>query len=258
MRRIAAVAEYIFKQSFRNKILNVLILFAVFSIGFSLVVSELAQEVEIKMIKDFGLFAINLFAFLTLALALTVQLFEENELKTINLIMVKPVARHEYIAGKYLGIVFTILMNVILMLAALMLILWLKGENPWELGLLLQAMYIFLGTAVLASTAMILSVLATSVPGCIIFLFFFYILGHLTVHLKNIASQLDNALFQAAADIIYYLLPNLELFNLKDKIYTPEGLFSPQYLLPVIAYAVFYPVLSLVIASLIFRKKEFF
>src|ERR1035437_7590003 len=103
MRRIAAVAEYIFKQSFRNKILNVLILFAVFAIGFSLAISELAREAEVKMVVDFGLFAIRLLSVLTIPLSMSVQLFEETELKTLPVIIFKPVKRYEYILGKYLG-----------------------------------------------------------------------------------------------------------------------------------------------------------
>ena len=93
MNRILAVSEYIFKQSFRNRILNVLILFAVFAAMFSLAVSSLAQEAEVKMVVDFGLFAIEIFAFLTIVLSMTIQIFEETELKTLMVIMVKPIRR---------------------------------------------------------------------------------------------------------------------------------------------------------------------
>lgn len=257
MRRIAAVAEYIFKQSFRNKILNVLILFAVFAIGFSLAISELAQEAEIKMVVDFGLFAISLFAFLTIVLSMTVQLFEETELKTLMVIMVKPIKRHEYILGKYLGMMLTVLMNILIMLAILMLIVSFRGGEPWDIKLILAAMYSFLSIGILAAVAMLLSVVTTSVPGCIIFLISAYATGHLTIHLKNLVDKTGSPAIKAVVDFIYYVVPNLELFNLKDKIHSGQALFDMNYLGLVLGYTVTYITVMLVCTSIIFSKKEF-
>jgi ABC-type transport system involved in multi-copper enzyme maturation permease subunit len=257
MRRIFAVTEYIFKQSFRNKILNILIIFAVFAIGFSLAISELAQESEVKMVTDFGLFAISIFAFLTLVLSMTVQLFEETELKTISMIMVKPVKRHEYIIGKFLGISATVLMNVVFMLVVLMLIIALRHGDPWDIRLFLAAFYSLLGAVIMTSTALLLSMFATTVPSCVIYLVFTYALGHLTIHLKNIVAVSGNAAVKFIVDIVYYIIPNMELFNLKDKVFSPEGIFNPIYLGLVLAYSLLYIAITLSITSVIFEKKEF-
>jgi ABC-type transport system involved in multi-copper enzyme maturation permease subunit len=257
MRRIAAVAEYIFKQSFRNKILNVLILFAVFAIGFSLAISELAREAEVKMVVDFGLFAISLFAFLTIVLSMTVQLFEETELKTLTLIIVKPIKRYEYILGKYLGMMMTVLMNILIMLVILMLIVKFRGGEPWDIKLIEASMYSFLSVAILASAAMFLSVVTTSVPGCIIFLISIYAMGHLTIHLKNLADKTGGAVVKAAVDLIYYVVPNLELFNMKDKINSSQALFDLNYLGLVLGYTSLYIIVMLVLTSIIFSRKEF-
>jgi ABC-type transport system involved in multi-copper enzyme maturation permease subunit len=258
MKRIFAVAEYIFKQSFRNKILNVLIVFAVFAIGFSLVISELSQESELKMINDFGLFSIAIFSFLTLALSITVQMFEETELKTLLVVMVKPIKRHEYIIGKYIGIMAIVFMNVIFMLVTLMAIIKVKGGDPWDLHLILAASGSFISIAVITSIALLLSVVTTSVPSCIILLFFVYVLGHLMIHLKNLADKAGNAAVKLTVDILYYIVPNLELFNLKDKIYSYGPLFSLRYFGLVSGYAALYVLLAITLTSYIFNKKEFF
>ncbi len=257
MRRILAVAEYIFKQSFRNKMLNILVIFAVFAIGFSLAISALAQESEMKMVLDFGLFAISIFAFLTLALSITIQMFEETELKTISMIMVKPIRRHEYIVGKYLGIAATLFINVLMMLIVLMVIISIKGGDPWDLRLIVSAFYSFMGVATIASTALLLSVITTSVPTCVIYLVFLYALGHLTIHLKNLVKAGSDMVVKTAVDAVYYIVPNMELFNLKDKISSPEGIFNINYLGFVLGYAVLYAAITLMAASFIFEKKEF-
>ncbi len=257
MKKILAVAEYIFKQSFRNKILNMLIIFAIFSMGFSLIISLLAQESELKMVIDFGLFAIEIFSFLTIALSLAVQMFEETEMKTVSLILVKPIKRYEYLMGKYLGVLFTLFLNILFMLITMMVVIKIKGGDPWSLKMLLAVLYIFISMCILTSTAILLEVVTTSVPSCIIFLFFVYVLGHLTVNLKHMMEQTQSQTVKMVIDIIYYVMPNMELFNLKDKIYTTEGLFLPQYFTIVSGYAVIYVAITLIAASLIFDKKEF-
>lgn len=257
VKKIIAVADYIFKQSFRNKILNILIIFVVLSMGFSLIISMLAQESELKMVIDFGLFAIEIFSFLTIALSLSVQMFEETELKTVSMIIVKPIKRFEYIIGKYIGIIVTLFWNTLFMLVTMMIVIKLKGADPWALRMMLAVLYIFISMCVLTSTAMLLSVVTTSVPSCIISLFFVYILGHLTVNLKHLTEQMQNAAAKIGIDIIYYILPNMELFNLKDKVYTTEGLFLPQYFVIMLGYAIIYIAITLTVSSAIFDKKEF-
>ncbi len=257
MRRILAVAEYIFKQNFRNKILNVLIIFAILSIGFSLLISELAKEVEIRMTKDFGLFSISIFAFLTLVLSLTIQLFEETELKTISMVIVKPITRAEFIIGKFFGIILTIFMNILFMFIILMVVIKIRGGDPWDLKLFLSVAGTFLSLSILTSVALFLSVITTSIPGCIIFLFFTYILGHLTVHLKNLQYKITNQLVYKIIDILYIMVPNLELFNLKDKIHTNFSLFTFDYILLIISYSIIYILIMLILTVIIFNKKEF-
>jgi|DewCreStandDraft_4_1066084.scaffolds.fasta_scaffold14625_2 ABC-type transport system involved in multi-copper enzyme maturation permease subunit len=258
MKSIFAVAEYIIKQNFRNKILNVLTIFSVFIIGFSLAISELAQESEIRMLKDFGLFSISLLSFIILLLSVTLQMFEETELKTMHIIMVKPIKRSEYLIGKYLGLIFTIFMNILLMLVILMLIIKLRNSDPWDLKLLLSAFFVFVSICIISSVAILFSVVATSVPGCILFIFFTYVLGHLTIHLKNLVMASENTLLKIIVDIIYYIVPNLELFNLKNKLETTYGLFEPSYIFLIFSYSILYIFIILLISIKYFEKKEFF
>ncbi|HNZ29265.1 MAG TPA: hypothetical protein PKJ42_04665, partial [Candidatus Goldiibacteriota bacterium] len=159
--------------------------------------------------------------------------------------------------GKYIGITLTILMNVLLMLITLMVIIQIRGGDPWSLKLITAAGLIFISLGVLTSTALLLSVISTSVPGALIFLFFIYILGHLTMHLKHLAEAINNTAANIVINIFYYVLPNLELFNLKDKIFSPSGLFSPRYLGFVILYASLYSFATLLAAAYVFEKKEY-
>lgn len=258
MKNIFIVAEYIIKQNFRNKILNVLTIFSIFIIGFSFVISELAQESEIRMLKDFGLFSISLLSFITLLLSVTLQMFEETELKTMHIIMVKPLKRSEYLLGKYFGMIMTILMNILFMLVVLMIVIKLRGSDPWDLKLLLSVFFIFISLCIISSVAVLFSIIATSVPSCVLFLFFTYVLGHLTIHLKNLVKNSENIYIKIIVEIIYYIVPNLELFNLKNKLESTYGLFEPSYIASIFLYSVFYVIVVLLLSIKYFEKKEFF
>ncbi|MCX7698179.1 MAG: hypothetical protein N2114_01775 [Candidatus Goldbacteria bacterium] len=258
MKSILAVIEYIVKQNIRNKMLNVLTIFSIFIIGFSLAISELAQESEIRMLKDFGLFAISLLSFITLLLSVTIQMFEETELKTMHIIMVKPIKRSEYLIGKYFGIITTLFINILFMFIVLMLIINIRGSDPWELKLLLSVFFIFISICIIASVAVLFSVIATSVPSCVLFLFFTYVLGHLTIHLKNLVAHSENTVIKIIVNIIYYIVPNLELFNLKNKLESTYGLIEPSFFLFIMIYAISYIFIILFLSIKYFDKKEFF
>ncbi|MCX8093043.1 MAG: hypothetical protein N3E50_02600 [Candidatus Goldbacteria bacterium] len=258
MKSVLAVIEYIVKQNIRNKMLNVLTIFSIFIIGFSLAISELAQESEIRMLKDFGLFSISLLSFITLLLSVTIQMFEETELKTMHIIMVKPIKRSEYLIGKYFGIITTLFINILFMFIVLMLVINIRGSDPWELKLLLSVFFIFISICIISSVAVLFSVIATSVPGCVLFLFFTYVLGHLTIHLKKLVAHSENTVIKIIVDIIYYVVPNLELFNLKNKLETTYGLIEPSFFLFIIIYAISYISIILLISIKYFDKKEFF
>ncbi|MBP7792542.1 MAG: ABC transporter permease [Candidatus Goldbacteria bacterium] len=258
MKSIFAVTEYIIKQNFRNKILNVLTIFSIFIVGFSLIISELAQESEIRMLKDFGLFSISMLSFITLLLSVTLQMFEETELKTMHIIMVKPIKRSEYLIGKYLGTIITLFMNILFMLMVLMLVIQIRNSDPWDLNLLLSVFFIFLSLCIISSVAILFSVVTTSVPACILFLFFTYVLGHLTIHLKNLVMNSGNQILKMIVDLIYYVVPNLELFNFKNKLESTYGLIDTPYVSFVLLYSILYVIVILFLSIKYFEKKEFF
>ena len=58
--RIWAVALNTFREGMRNRVLAVLVLFAVGLMAFSLVLGELSLHEEVRVIKDLGLAGISL------------------------------------------------------------------------------------------------------------------------------------------------------------------------------------------------------
>jgi ABC-type transport system involved in multi-copper enzyme maturation permease subunit len=122
--RILTIGRNTLLESVRQKVLNVLLIFAIVLVGCSVSISQLATpgldaagifDAQIKFVKDFGCGAIGLFGFF-IALLSTAQLIpQELHNRTIYTILAKPVRRSEFLLGKFLGVVLLLSLCVALM-----------------------------------------------------------------------------------------------------------------------------------------------
>ncbi|MCA9699612.1 MAG: ABC transporter permease, partial [Myxococcales bacterium] len=125
--RIWAIALNTFREAVRNKVLAILVLFAVALMAFSLVLGQLSLHEEVRIIKDLGLAGISLFG-VVIALFLGVNLLsKELDRKTVYAIIPKPLHRWEFLLGKYLGLVVTMTALVVLMSLVLAAFLAVQG-----------------------------------------------------------------------------------------------------------------------------------
>jgi ABC-type Na+ efflux pump permease subunit len=122
--RILTIGRNTLLESVRQKVLNVLLIFAIVLVGCSVSISDLATpgldaagifDAQIKWVKDAGFFAISIFGF-AIALLSTAQLIpQELHNRTIYTILAKPVRRAEFLLGKFLGVVLLLSLCVALM-----------------------------------------------------------------------------------------------------------------------------------------------
>ncbi len=83
-----------------------------------------------------------------------------------------------------------------------------------------------------------------------------YVIGHLTDDLKVLGAKLGESLPKVILDVLYYLLPNLDYFNVKGQ--AVHGLpIEPSYLVSAVAYGVIYTTILLILACLIFQHRDF-
>jgi ABC-type transport system involved in multi-copper enzyme maturation permease subunit len=122
-RVIGLVAYHVFKESVRDKVLYNLVLFAVLMISASYLIGQLTAGQDIKIIKDLGLAASAVFG-LFIAVFIGVGLvWKEVDRRSVYNLLVKPLRRHEFIIGKFLGLALTLFVNIAVMAAALYAVL---------------------------------------------------------------------------------------------------------------------------------------
>jgi ABC-type Na+ efflux pump permease subunit len=122
--RILVIGRNTLLESVRQKVLSVLLVFAVVLVGASIWFSDMATpgldeaglfDAQIKFVKDAGCGSIGVFGFF-IALLSTAQLIpQELHNRTIYTILAKPVRRAEFLLGKFLGVVLLLALCVALM-----------------------------------------------------------------------------------------------------------------------------------------------
>src|SRR5512138_1237065 len=128
IRRVLTIAGNTFRENIRDRILYNLILFALIMILSSLSLGKLTLGNEDKVILDLGLSSISIFGML-IAIFIGIGLvYKELEKRTVYALLAKPVHRYEWILGKYLGLLFTLLVNVAIMTVGLALAMLYTGH----------------------------------------------------------------------------------------------------------------------------------
>jgi ABC-type transport system involved in multi-copper enzyme maturation permease subunit len=112
--RVSAIAMNAYREAVRARILYGLLAFALAACGYSVIVASLSLDQQARVVSDVGSASISLCAVLVAIVLGATSLYRELELKTIFPILARPLHRHEYLVGKYLGILLTLVVFVAL------------------------------------------------------------------------------------------------------------------------------------------------
>lgn len=261
--RVLAIARNTLRENIRDKILYNLILFALLMILSSFLLGQLTLGYEDKVIVDLGLSAISIFGTL-IAIFIGIGLvYKELERRTVYALLAKPVHRWEFILGKYLGLLLTLLINVSVMTLGLWLVLAYNGNvSLASYARLLPAVYlIYLSLALTTAVALVFSAFSTPALSAL-FTFFLWLIGHFNADLLLFAVIAKSAVAEHLARFLYYVLPNISNFSTVD---SRNVIQSAAYYEPIRAaavgwatvYAVLYCAVLLVIAATVFSRRDF-
>ena len=248
-----AIALLTLKEAIRNKILYLLLFFAVLLIVSSWITSQLTIGDDMKIIKDIGLSSIHFFGVLITIFIGIGLVFREMEKRTIYLILSKPVTRPQFLLGKFLGLAVTLLLVLTSLMVIFYTVLLLKGDLD---GRLLIAFYlIYFEWLLLAAIAVVFSSFSTPLLSTMMTLSVFFA-GHLTESLLMLEKRVETAAGKGILSTLYHLLPNLELFNVRAQVVHHLSL-PAGFVMETSVYGFLYLLTLLLLAILIFQKKDF-
>jgi hypothetical protein len=136
MLRTYAIALNTFREAIRDRVLYGVLGFSVFNLLFSLALGELSLGEQRRVVADLGYASISLFSVVIAIFLGSSLLYKEIERKTLYVILPKPIARAEFLVGKYLGIALTASVFVALMGAVQLWVMAVqRGSMTLALGL---------------------------------------------------------------------------------------------------------------------------
>ena len=242
-----------FKEAVRGKIFLIILGFAIVLLVASKVLIPLSLGEERKIIMDIGLGGISIFGIL-LAILIGCQLvYNELERKTIYFVLSKPVKRETFIIGKFLGLLLTLLVVVLILSIWFYIILfWLTKLHP--ISLLIAIFLSFLELIIVTALSIFFSTF-TSPTLAAIFTFFLFVIGRLASDIQLLASKIKEPISHFFLQLVYYIIPNLSNFNVRGRVVHNE-IISHNHILFSVAYALIYTIILLLLSCEIFKHKD--
>lgn len=267
-----AIAVYTYREGIRKRtlvgflILSLLVIFGAFFMTSFLNPSTTGGaevDLDMKLIKDICVTTIEIFGMLITIFISASVVPSEMENKVIYTVLSKPVRRFQYLLGKFIGVQMIVLVNLVLMSGLFFLALYLK-QGIMPTLLLWAAMLTFFQFLIVSSFTFAVSTSSTSSVLPTIAGLFIYIVGNLTEYLKDVYERVSGATEMAQkivgllAQGLFYALPNLQNFSLKNQILNAQPNDPPSdVLIPnLIAYGLCWALAGYVLSYWIFRRKE--
>lgn len=252
MSKTFIIAKNTFKEAIRDRILYAILGFAILFILSTIFLGSLSLGEDTKIIKDLGLAAIYIFSLIIAIFIGTSLVYKEIEKRTIFITLSKPVSKIEFIIGKFLGLLSSMIIIVFLMTVIYLIVIAIKsGEFDWR-GTLAIAMS-FVEIALFISLSILFSTFSTPLASTIYAILLLYIGHSLSMVLDYFTKNEGIGLY--IFKFFYYILPNLEKFNLRNLVVHGDTLNSLSLVYSCL-YGIFYIIVLLLFATWSLDKQE--
>ena len=254
MRTIFILAKLSILENTRRHVFHVLCLIILAVIASSTLLSIFTQGVQIKIMKDLCMTSI-LFGGGMLAIALGCSgIPQDLETKNLYPILARPVTRAQYMLGKYVGGLLTVI-TAVLVMSAVFGVLIVSYERSIDINLILAVAFTVLQAAIVLAISLALSTVSSS-PIAAIVTFMAYVFGTVKIgYMGHMVESASNPVTKTAFGVIYHILPNLECFNMKDALVHHD--YVPAiYMAQVAIYGVLYCAVVLLLGMTLFSRKE--
>ena len=252
--KIMGIAVNTFREAARNKIFYLLVFFCILFALSSKLVSFLTLGDSIRVLKDTGLAAINFFCVLIAIFTGINLVYKEIEKKTVFNILSKPVSRDQFIIGKFLVLALSMLTALAAMAVIFFLFVAWSGGG-FDLRIVLYFFMLFLELLIIVAISLFFSSFTTPILS-FVFTVSLYLIGHIMWTFNEFKTVLRSQLWRYFTQGLYYLLPNLDKFNIKNEVVL-NTVFNPWTILFSVLYALAYILALLAVTILVFRRREF-
>jgi ABC-type transport system involved in multi-copper enzyme maturation permease subunit len=252
---ITAIAGVVLKELYRRKDFYVLFVLTALITLVMGSVSLFKQDNIVRYLKEICLFLIWVSALVITVTSTARQLPMERENRTLFPLLAKPVSRDQLLLGKFLGCWLAAGISLLMFYVFFGLVTASREHHwPWLSYVQAMSLHWFMLGVVCALT--LLGSIVLAAPSSTNTLVLVVTVGILLVgrHLHKVALNLAEP-GQTLVTALYFLLPHLELFDVRDLIVHNWGLVPWSIWLGALAYAAVYAAIFLGLACRLFRRR---
>jgi ABC-type transport system involved in multi-copper enzyme maturation permease subunit len=256
MMKVLALTGITIREALRQKLAVNLLVFSLALVAASFTISTLTFGEQYRIIVDIGLSAMEIFGTL-IAIFLGAGLIARDvERRTIYPIIAKPVSRAEYVIGRYVGLVATTTLNMLVMAVVFAAVLasYLRGFG-WvrETPFVAVVASMVVRFAVVGAIASFFSSFTTATLAAI-FTLSLTVAGLLSSDLVRYWAQ-QGPLARAVGKAAFVLVPNLEALNLKEAMVYKDPI-AASFVWTGLGYGVLYAAAVIAFAVAVFSRRD--
>jgi ABC-type transport system involved in multi-copper enzyme maturation permease subunit len=129
------------------------------------------------------------------------------------------------------------------------------ATGGFDTSILLYFLMLYFELLIIIAISLLFSSFSTPILSSI-FTLSLYLIGHVLWTFNEFKSQLTEPAIKYLTNGLYYVLPNLEKFNIKNAVVMKSDVSGGQ-VLNAILYALVYILAVLALSTAIFRRREF-
>jgi len=242
----------------RGVILNVLLILAVILILVSMT-SNAFDPTEIRyMLMDSGLAIISVLGAIIAILTGFNMIPNEIENRTIYPVLAKPIARWQYVTGKFFGAVgINLITTALLSFLFFLVYIYRAPGHVFDMRLIPAIIMIFVVLCTLSAIIIFLSTFMSWI-GTIIVTACIWFAGNYSQFLYDMAENGGNAFSNAALKVVHQLLPNFQAMDLRYQIVQEQvsKITFDMVAQPLFVQGLLYIIICLMLAIIIFNYRE--
>ena len=251
---VLVIARNTFREATRDRLVAGVIAAGVALIAATQILAPLALGEGRRLTVDMGLSGIALLAFLVVILVGTSLVAKELERRTIFNLLSRPISRHGYLVGKWVGLCAALWVVLAILGVVLVGLLALIGSGGNAPAVLVCVYLTALEITVMTALAVLFSAISTPVLSAL-YTLAVYAVGQWSYDLRAFVPRLPDTL-QPVVGALANLVPNLPLFNARALAASGHVAGIDQVVFATL-YAAVYAGCVLSLAAAAFESRDF-
>lgn len=247
------IAKNSYKEIIRDRLLYGILLIGVLVTASCFFLATISLEQNARIMQNIGMAAITLFSLFICVFVTTNSMAKDLDRRALYLLFSKPISKSQYVIGKYLGMIL-LLLTTLGILGGIFIFGALFTDRSIISPSLVNLAFAFMELSLMIALGVLFASF-TAPLNASLYTLALYLIGHSMDMLKKYAFTSGSKLSIWMTDFCYYLLPNLEKFNVRaSNLYHLE--IPSGYIMGSVFYWLIYTALILGLAVLVTNKRE--